>query len=65
MSVVGTYAYVNPIVAVVLGALLLDERLSGVTAIAGVAILVSVALIVSARPVDAAARSAALPARAR
>jgi drug/metabolite transporter (DMT)-like permease len=65
MSVVGTYAYVNPVVAVVLGALFLDERLSGTTAVAGVAIVVAVALIVSARPVEAPAQSAAIPARAR
>jgi drug/metabolite transporter (DMT)-like permease len=49
-STVATYAFVNPLVAVVLGAWLLDEHLTLIT-LAGAAILiVSVALAITARP---------------
>jgi drug/metabolite transporter (DMT)-like permease len=47
-SLVATYAYVNPIVAVFLGWLLLDEEITLQMAVAGVAVLVSVALILRA-----------------
>ena len=47
-SLVSTYAYVNPIVAVTLGWLVLDETLNIRTLIAAVIVLASVALIVSA-----------------
>ena len=47
-SLVSTYAYVNPIVAVTLGWLVLDEALNIRTLIAAVIVLASVALIVSA-----------------
>ena len=47
-SLVATYAYVNPVVAVTLGWLVLDERISMPTFVAAAVILVSVALIVSA-----------------
>jgi drug/metabolite transporter (DMT)-like permease len=47
-SLVSTYAYVNPIVAVFLGWLFLDEALSPRVLVAGAVILASVALIVSA-----------------
>lgn len=46
-SIVGTYAYVNPLVAVLLGSLFRDEKLSLVTGIAGAIIVFSVALIVT------------------
>jgi drug/metabolite transporter (DMT)-like permease len=46
ISLVSTYAYVNPIVAVALGWLLLGEDVTLQMAVAGAAILVSVALIV-------------------
>jgi drug/metabolite transporter (DMT)-like permease len=46
LSLVTTYAYVNPLVAVALGALLLHERLSMRTAVATVAIVAGVALMV-------------------
>ncbi len=66
-SLVGTYAYVNPVVAVLLGTLLLGEPLSWRTLLGGGIILASVALIVRApkpgpraavepRPAVAAAR---------
>jgi drug/metabolite transporter (DMT)-like permease len=47
-SLVSTYAYVNPIVAITLGVVLLDEQVTGLMAFAALIILASVALIVSA-----------------
>ena len=47
-SLVSTYAYVNPVVAVTLGWIVLDEIVTARTLIAGGVILVAVALIVSA-----------------
>ena len=43
-----TYAYVNPIVAVALGWLLLGEAITTQMVIAGAAVLVSVAMILKA-----------------
>jgi drug/metabolite transporter (DMT)-like permease len=48
VSLVATYAYVNPIVAVALGWLLLDETITLQMAVAGAAIVVAVALILRA-----------------
>ena len=48
ISLVGTYAYVNPIVAVFLGWALLGEEVTAQMAAAGAAIVLSVALIVRA-----------------
>jgi drug/metabolite transporter (DMT)-like permease len=48
-SLVGTYAYVNPVVAVLLGWAMLGEPITVQTLIAGGVIVVAVALIVSAR----------------
>ena len=45
-SLVATYAYVNPVVAVFLGWLLLDEEITLQMAVAGAAVVVAVALIV-------------------
>jgi drug/metabolite transporter (DMT)-like permease len=45
-SLVATYAYVNPVVAVFLGWLLLDEEITLQMAAAGAAVVVAVALIV-------------------
>jgi drug/metabolite transporter (DMT)-like permease len=50
ISLVGTYAYVNPVVAVFLGWAFLSEAVSGRTILAGAIILVGVALIILARP---------------
>lgn len=50
LSLVTTYAYVNPAVAVLLGALFLNERLTGRALLASALILAGVALVVSARP---------------
>ena len=47
-SLVATYAYVNPIVAVFLGWLLLDEEITLQMAVAGALVVVSVAMIVRA-----------------
>ena len=49
ISRVTTYAYVNPIVAVALGAIVLSEPITPRTVIASVVIVVAVALIVTAR----------------
>jgi len=64
-SLVGTYAYVNPVVAVLLGTTLLGEPLTWRTVVGGVVVLAAVALIVTpprARPGKAAL---AVPARGR
>ena len=66
MSLVATYAYVNPVVAVLLGAVFLGEAVTTRTLVAGAVILGAVALIVSARPAPAAAADRpSLPARLR
>ena len=49
ISVVATYAFVNPVVAVALGTVFLNEKISWSTIAAGVAIVVAVVLIVTAR----------------
>ena len=49
LSLVSTYAYVNPVVAVILGAIFIGEALTLRTLIAGGIILAAVALIVVAR----------------
>jgi len=46
---ISTYAYVNPVVAVVLGWLIIGEPLTGRTVVAAVVITVAVVLIVTAR----------------
>jgi drug/metabolite transporter (DMT)-like permease len=46
---IATYAYVNPVVAVFLGWLILDEPISARTVVASVVIVAAVALIVTAR----------------
>lgn len=50
VSLVGTYAYVNPVVAVLLGVTLLGEPLGWRLFVAGGAIVIAVGLIVSAKP---------------
>lgn len=46
---IATYAYVNPVVAVILGAVILGEPITPRTIVAGAIIVVAVALIVTAR----------------
>jgi drug/metabolite transporter (DMT)-like permease len=63
LSLVSTYAYVNPIVAVILGAIIAGEVLTPRILVAGSIILAAVALIVVARNRAAAANArAAAPA---
>ncbi len=65
---VATYAYVNPVVAVILGWLVLSEPLTPRTIVAGVVIVAAVALIVTGRgrvrPASAPEAEAAEPADA-
>jgi drug/metabolite transporter (DMT)-like permease len=49
ISVVSTYAFVNPVVAVALGTVFLNEKIGWSTLGAGAAIIVAVVLIVTAR----------------
>ena len=49
LPLVATYAYVNPVVAVILGALVLQEPIDVRTLVAGAVIVGAVALIVTAR----------------
>ena len=49
LPLVATYAYVNPVVAVILGALILSEPIEPRTLVAGAVIVAAVALIVTAR----------------
>ena len=49
-SLVSTYAYVNPVVAVALGAVFLGEAVSGQMLVAGVAIVGAVVLVLRSRP---------------
>jgi drug/metabolite transporter (DMT)-like permease len=67
-SLVSTYAYVNPVVAVFLGWAIESEPIGSRTLLAGGMILVAVALIVGTRPSrkrTTAPAPAAVPARAR
>jgi drug/metabolite transporter (DMT)-like permease len=47
ISLVATYAYVNPVIAVLLGWLVLDEQISPVTAAGGLVVVASVAVVIS------------------
>jgi drug/metabolite transporter (DMT)-like permease len=49
IQLVATYAYVNPVVAVILGAAILSEAVRGVTLIGTAVIVASVAVIVRQR----------------
>ncbi|MCZ4498694.1 MAG: hypothetical protein JWQ74_1247 [Marmoricola sp.] len=58
ISLVATYAYVNPVVAVVLGALILDEPITGAILVGGAVIVAAVAIVISVeRPRTEVARS--------
>jgi drug/metabolite transporter (DMT)-like permease len=68
LPLIGTYAYVNPVVAVALGTVFLQEEISLRTIVAAAVILAAVAIIVTARgrlasatPVEAGARADAEP----
>jgi drug/metabolite transporter (DMT)-like permease len=62
ISVVATYAFVNPVVAVALGTVFLGERITASTLAAGASIVVAVILLVTGG--ERAPRVAARPARA-
>jgi drug/metabolite transporter (DMT)-like permease len=47
ISLVATYAYVNPVVAVALGALILDEPITGAVLVGGAVIVAAVAIVIS------------------
>ncbi|REE97517.1 drug/metabolite transporter (DMT)-like permease [Thermomonospora umbrina] len=47
MSIVGTYAYVNPVVAVLLGALILNEKVTWETLLGGLIIVFGVGIVVT------------------
>jgi drug/metabolite transporter (DMT)-like permease len=68
-TLVGTYAYVNPFVAVLLGTLVLGEPLGWRTLVGGGIVIAAVALIVRApkapAPVQLEPGPAAVPARGR
>jgi drug/metabolite transporter (DMT)-like permease len=49
ISTVATYAFVNPVVAVALGAVFLGEAITGTTVFAGAAIVLAVVLIVTSK----------------
>jgi len=63
-AAVSTYAYVNPVIAVSLGALLLGERLTLTTVLGGAVVLASVALLLLRRsPEPPAPEAAGAPSR--
>ncbi|HEV8097727.1 MAG TPA: EamA family transporter, partial [Gaiellaceae bacterium] len=64
-SLVSTYAYVNPLVAVFLGWAVLSEPISARTIIAGLVILGAVALIVTPPKGERATEPAPVPVRGR
>jgi drug/metabolite transporter (DMT)-like permease len=47
ISLVATYAYINPVVAVVLGALILDEPITAAVLVGGAVIVLAVAIVIS------------------
>jgi drug/metabolite transporter (DMT)-like permease len=49
LQFIATYAYVNPVVAVILGVLILNEPFTPRTLLAGAVIVFAVALIITAR----------------
>jgi drug/metabolite transporter (DMT)-like permease len=61
LPLVATYAYVNPVVAVILGAIVLQEPIDARTVLAGAVIVGAVALIVTARNRMSAPRPVARP----
>ena len=62
LPLIATYAFVNPVVAVILGALVLGETIDLRTAVAGAVIVFAVAVIVTARSRMPAPRRTTSPA---
>jgi drug/metabolite transporter (DMT)-like permease len=68
LSLVGTYAYVNPVVAVILGWAILTEPITSVVVGGGALVVLGVALVVSAerpRAADAEPTPEPVPERVR
>ena len=65
LPLIATYAFVNPVIAVFLGSLILGESVSPLQLVAGGVIVVGVALIILARSRMAGADEATAPGRAR
>lgn len=69
ISLTATYAYVNPVVAVLLGALLLDEAVTAAILAGGAVVVAGVALVVTAerprRPTPVVPEDRSAPQRAR
>jgi drug/metabolite transporter (DMT)-like permease len=61
LPLIATYAYVNPIVAVILGALIVSEEVTPRTLVAGAVIVFAVALIITARSRMSAPRRRDVP----
>lgn len=64
LSLVGTYAYVNPVVAVFLGWLILSESITAIVVVGGALVVLGVALVVSAerpRPAPDSSRTSPEP----
>jgi len=61
LPLIATYAYVNPIVAVILGALIVSEEVTPRTVVAGAVIVFAVALIITARSRMSAPRQREVP----
>jgi drug/metabolite transporter (DMT)-like permease len=57
ISLVATYAYVNPVVAVALGALVLSEAITAAVVLGGLVVVVGVGLVVSGERHSPAPRS--------
>jgi drug/metabolite transporter (DMT)-like permease len=57
ISLVATYAYVNPVVAVALGALILDEPITSAVLVGGAVIVVAVAIVISVERVRRPAKA--------
>jgi drug/metabolite transporter (DMT)-like permease len=63
LPLIATYAFVNPVVAVILGAIVLGETVAPLQILAGAVIVVGVALIILSRSRMAGAQEAAEPER--
>ena len=61
ISLVATYAYVNPVVAVILGALILDEPITSAVLVGGAVIVAAVAIVITAERVRRPAQPSTQP----
>jgi drug/metabolite transporter (DMT)-like permease len=65
LPLIATYAFVNPVVAVILGAVILNETVTPLQIVAGTVIVIGVALIIWSRSRLTSSEPAARPAAAR